>query len=99
MAVPPADPLLRRPGPPGVGLQHFRTMIRLDDDDFAFADLFADILRRVAEIGQPRERAARREQVAILSAGETKSHRLLRIVRHREAFDLEVAKPKPRARL
>ena len=74
-------------------------MVRLHDHDVAFADALADVLRRVAEIGEPGERAAQREKIALVPGRETKTHRLLRIVRHRETLHLEVAETKPRARL
>jgi len=95
MPVPAADPLLGRPRTAGVVLQHLRAVVRLDDDDLALANALADVLRRVAKVGQPRDGAPRGEEVAVLAAGETEAHRLLRVMGHVETFDFQVAKGEP----
>src|SRR4051812_44561508 len=84
MTMPSADPLLQRPRPTRVVLQQLRAMVRLDHDDFAFANALADVLRGVPEIGEPRDRAARREEIAVVAAGETKPDRFLGVVRNGE---------------
>jgi hypothetical protein len=50
MSVAPADTLLGGPWAFIVGLEELRAVVGLDDDDVAGAEVFADMLRRVAEI-------------------------------------------------
>jgi len=93
----PWRPLMRcGPGALRVGLEHLRAVIGLDDEHIGFPDAFADVLRGVAEVGEPGERAARREQAAF-AVREEEPHRVMRIVRHGEAFDFEVAETEARA--
>ena len=66
-------------------------MVGLDDDDVGLADAVADALRRVAEVGDPREGPAGREEVALEPAREAEPHRVLRVVGDGEALDLEIA--------
>src|SRR5690606_30648743 len=58
MAVSPADALLGGPRAPGVGLEHLRAVVGLDVEHIDFADVLADVGRRVSEVGQPGEAAA-----------------------------------------
>ena len=97
MAVTAADPLLERPWATRVGFQQFGTVIRLDDHDVAAAEVLAHVLRRVAEVGEQRERVAREKRSSVESRGETEANRLLRIVWHGEALNLEIAEAEARA--
>ena len=56
-------------------------MVGFDDKHVDIADVLPNVLRRVAEVGQPGKAAARRQQV-ILAVRNAKAHRILRIVRH-----------------
>ena len=66
-------------------------MVGFDDDDIAGAEVFADMLRGVAEIGQENEGTARGKQVVVPAGGETKAHGIVGVVGDGEALDLEVA--------
>jgi len=55
-------------------------------------------LGSMAQIGQPGEAPGRREQV-IRPVGEEKRHGIVRVVRHGEALDLEIAEAKAGAGL
>ena len=59
MTVAAGDALLGGPGALGVGLEQFGAVVGFDDDDIAGAEVFADMLRGVAEIGQENEGTAR----------------------------------------
>lgn len=74
-------------------------MVALHHHDFASAQVGVNMGGHMPEISEPDEAASGREQIAIRAARKGKSHRLLRIVRHREALDLQVAKGETRAAL
>src|SRR5688572_27104244 len=76
VAVPAADPLFQGPRTLGVSLQELGTVVGLDDDDVAFADVLADVLRCVAQIGEPGEGTTRGEQI-VVPAGETEADRFM----------------------
>src|SRR5688500_13797951 len=99
MAVPAGDALLERPWPVGVVLKQLGAVLRLDDGDLALANALMDIPGGVAEIREPGDGAARREKIPVMATGETKSDRLLRIMRHGKTLDEEIAKHETRAGL
>lgn len=98
MAMPSADALLRGPGAFVVGLEEMGAMVGFDDNDIALANMLMNVLRRVTEIGEPHERTSGRKQI-VMTARETKTDRLVRIMWHGKTFDLKIAKTKTRARL
>src|SRR6266536_108944 len=97
MSVASTNALLERPRAMQVGLQKLRAVIRFNNDDVATAEMLADVLRCVSEIGEPCERTARRKQIAVKPRGESKTDRLLGVVWHGKTFDFEIAEPKARA--
>src|SRR5690606_31743606 len=94
MAMASADALFERPRSLGVGLEQLRAVIGLNDDHVDLAQVFVDVLWRVAEVGQPCEAAPRRKQIVGEAVAETKSDGILRIMRHLKTRDLEIAKLK-----
>ena len=74
-------------------------MVGLHHDDLALADPLVHMLRRVPEVGQIDQRAARAKQVALMAVGKPKPHGVLRVVRHRKGLDLEIGEAESRARL
>ena len=93
MTVPPTDPLFGAPGAFRVSLEHLRTMVSFDHQHIRCPDAFPHVYWGMAQIGEPSQTAARREQI-IFSVRDQKSHRLLCIVRHGEAANLQIAKLK-----
>ena len=55
-------------------------MVALDCEHVAVAQLLLNVLGRVAEVGEPGNAAARREQVALMAGGKGEPHGLLRVV-------------------
>lgn len=91
------DALLERPRALGVGGEEVGAVVGLDDDDVALAELFADVLRGVAEVGDVGERTARGQQVAGVAGSETEADGFLGVVRDGEGGDLEIAVAEARA--
>ena len=54
--------------------------------------VFMNVLRRVAQIGQPGEATPGSYHVVFMAGAETKTHGILGIVRHRKAGDLQITK-------
>ena len=88
--MPAADALFDGPRPLRVILQHLRTMVGLDHQHVGLADALPDVLRGMAEIGEPGEAVAGRKEV-LPALGEEKRDGIVGVVRHGEALDLEVA--------
>ena len=99
MAVAAGDALLGGPRALGVGLEEFGAVVGLDDDDVAGAEVLADMLGRVTEIGQKDEGAARGKQVVVPAGGEAKADGIVGVVRDGETLDVEVAETKTGAGL
>jgi hypothetical protein len=91
MAVTAGDALLERPGALGIGGEEVGAVVGLDDDDVALAELLADVLRGVAEVGEVGEGTARGKKVVGVAVGETKTDGLLSVVRDGEGVDFEIA--------
>ena len=79
------------------GGEEVGAVVGLDDDDVALAELFADVLRGVAEVSDVGERTARGEQVVGVAGGETEADGFLGVVRDGEGGDLEIAVAEARA--
>src|SRR5437868_4133841 len=99
MPVPPADPLLERPRPPRVRLQHRRAVIGLDHEHVELADSLPDMVGRMPEVREPAQASARGDQVALVPGMEYKANRIHRIVRDRHRLHLEVLELETRTRL
>lgn len=92
VSVATLDALLERPGALEIGLQKIDAMIGFDREDIGVADVFLDVCGDVAKISQPDDLAARAEEIAVMPVNNGKSDGILRIVRHRERGDFEIAK-------
>ena len=68
-------------------------MVSFDHQHIRCPDAFPHVYWGMAQIGEPSQTAARREQI-IFSVRDQKSHRLLCIVRHGKAANLQIAKLK-----
>ncbi len=98
VAMPAADALFDRPRALRVILQHLRAIIGFDHEHIGLANALLDVLRGVAEIGEPGETVRRREEV-VRPVGEEKGHGVVRVMWHGKAFDLEIAESEARAGL
>ena len=65
-------------------------MVAFDDDDIDVANALVDVLRGMAEIGQPGEATAGGKQVGLVSVGEREADGFLGVVGDVKAFDFEV---------
>ena len=98
MAVASADPLFGGPGPPNIGLQEPWAVVGFNHDHVHVPQPLVDVQRRMPEVGQPRNRAARREKVVLLPGRKGEAHGFLGVVRDRKTVHLEVAKTETRTR-
>ena len=85
------DPLLDRPWPMRIGLQHFFVMIRLDHERMHFAQTLDDHFRGVPKIGDEPERA--------LAGMKRVSDRIDRVVPDRKRLNVDISDVEIRAGL
>lgn len=91
VAVAAGDALFGGPGAFPIGLEEAGAVVGFDDHNIDVVQALVDVGGDVAEVGEPRERAARGEEVVGGAGGEGEADGFLGVMGDGEGVDLKVA--------